>query len=97
MIYPSLSTGSGLLHSLKSDGISGQIFGLISSFLGNRRFQVALNEVSSQEYPVNNVGVTQCFILGSTIFLLYINDLPEDVICDIAISACDTTLYSKFN
>ena len=28
-------------------------------------------------------------------FLLYINDLPEDVICDIAIYADDTTLYSK--
>ena len=27
--------------------------------------------------------------------LLYINDLPGDVICDIAIYADDTTLYSK--
>ena len=30
-----------------------------------------------------------------TFFLLYINDLPDDVICDIAIYANDTTLYSK--
>ena len=28
-------------------------------------------------------------------FLLYINDLPDDVICNIAIYADDTTLYSK--
>ena len=28
---------AGLLHNLKSDGISGQIFGLSSSFLSNRR------------------------------------------------------------
>ena len=34
-------------------------------------------------------------ILGSTLFLLYINDLPDNVICDIAIYADDTTLYSK--
>ena len=27
-------------------------------------------------------------------FLLYINDLPDDVICNIAIYAEDTTLYS---
>ena len=34
-------------------------------------------------------------ILDPTLFLLYINDLPEDVICDIAIYADHTTLYSK--
>ena len=31
----------------------------------------------------------------STLFLLYINDLPDDVICNIAIYADDTILYSK--
>ena len=33
---------AGLLHKLKSYGISGQIFDLISSFLGNRRLRVVL-------------------------------------------------------
>ena len=33
--------------------------------------------------------------LGPTLFLLYITDLPDGVICDIAIYADDTTLYSK--
>ena len=47
----------------------------------------------SQEYPVN-AGVPQCSILGHTLFLLYINDLPGDVICNIAIHADNTTLYS---
>ena len=40
----------GLLHKIKSYGISGQIFGLISSLLSNRRLQVILDEKSSQEY-----------------------------------------------
>ena len=87
---------AGLLHKLKSYGISGQIFGLISSFLSNRRLRVVLDGKSSQEYPVN-AGVPQGSILGPTLFLLYIKDLLDDVICNIAIYADDTTLYSKCN
>ena len=34
-------------------------------------------------------------IFGPTLFLLNINDLPDDIICGIAIYADDTTLYSK--
>ena len=60
---------AGLLHKLKSYGISGQIFGLISSFLSNRRLRLVLDGQSSQEHPVN-AGVPQGSILGSTLFLL---------------------------
>ena len=85
---------AGLLHKLKSYGISGQIFGLISSFLSNRRLRVVLDGKSSQEYPVN-AGVLQGSILGPTLLLPYINDLPDDVISDIASYADDNALYSK--
>ena len=62
------------LHKLKSYGVSGQIFGLISSFLSNRRLRVVLDGKSSQEYPVN-AGVPQGSILGLTLFRLYVNEI----------------------
>ena len=57
---------------------------------------MVLDGKSSQEYPVN-MRVPQSSILGPTLFILYINDLTDDVICDIAICADDTTVYSKCN
>ena len=56
--------------------------------------RVVLDGKSSQEYPVN-AGVPQGSILDPTIFLLYIYDLPDDIICDIAIYADDTTVFTK--
>ena len=54
---------------------------------------MVLNRKSSQEYPVN-AGVSEGSILGLKIYLTYINDLPN-FICNIAIYAAHTNLYSK--
>ena len=85
---------AGLLHKFRSYGISGHIFGLISSSAFGLWLRVVLDGKSSQKYPVH-AGVPQGFFLGPTLSLLYINGLPDDVVCNIGIYADDTTLYSK--
>ena len=47
---------------------------------------MVLNSKSSQKYLVS-VGVPEDSILGPTPLLLYINDPPDDGICDVAIYA----------
>ena len=48
----------------------GQIFGLISSILSNKWFQVVLDGMSSQKYPVNT-GVLQGSVLGPTLSTIH--------------------------
>ena len=93
VIYPKLSTRCDMpvffTNFFTFYGISGKIFVLISSFLSNRQLWVVLDGKSSQEYSIKS-GVPQGTILG--LFLLYINDLPDDAVSSIAIFANDTTL-----
>ena len=55
---------------------------------------MGLKGMSLKEYLVND-GVPQRSIFSPTLFLLYINDLPDDIIGNIAIYSNDTTLFSK--
>ena len=87
LIYPRLLTGFGMLVFFTN-------LSLMEFLVSNRRLRVILDGKSSQEYPVN-AGIPQCSILGPTLFLLYINDLPDDGIRNIAVYVDDATLYSK--
>ena len=73
-----------------------QISYIWHTFVSNRQLRVALDGKSSQEYPVN-AGVPQGSIFGATLFLLYINELSDDVICKVNIYADNATLYSKYD
>ena len=59
--------------------------------LNNRWLQVVHYGKSSQEYPVN-ARVPQGAIIGPKLSLLYINNLPDYVICNTVIYADGTTL-----
>ena len=76
---------AGLLHKLKSYGISGQIFGLTSSFLSNKQHRVVLDGKSSQEYPVSdNINILMMLaeiLLSMLTILLFILSVIRHLIC----------------
>ena len=93
--YPRLLTGFGMLvffTNLSLMEFRDRYLALLLLFSVIDGFEW----FSSQEDPVN-AGVPEGSILGPSLFLLYIIDLPDDVMCDIAVYADDTTLYSKCN
>ena len=83
---------TGLLHKLKSYGVSGVFLDPIKSFLTDRKIKVVLDGRSSSCYFIN-AGVPQGSILGPTLFLIFINDLPDSILSKLSIYADDTTLY----
>ena len=84
----------GLLLKLSRNGISGNVLGIIESFLSNRSLNVVINGQKSKAHNIN-AGVPQGSLLGPTLFLLFINDLPNHIIKSlVSVYADDTTLYS---
>ena len=83
----------GLLFKLEHIGISGNLLSLLKSFLNNRFQRVVLNGQCSNWSSVL-AGVPQGSILGSLLFLIYINDLPDSLEYSVKFFADDTSLFS---
>ena len=82
-----------LLNKLQSYGISGKLLAWIKAFLTDRKQQVVLEGCYSEWTDVA-CGVPQGSVLGPLLFLVYVNDLPDVVQCDIKLFADDTKLYT---
>ena len=83
----------GLVYKLKLCGVSGQLLSLIQSFFSDRKQRTVLNGKSSNWGDIS-AGVPQGSILGPLFFLVYINDLTENLKCNVKLFADDTSLFT---
>ena len=74
-------------------GISGELYQVLQNYLSGRLQRVVLNGQTSSWRPVL-AGVPQGSILGPLLFLIYINDLPDELKSSAKLFADDTSLFS---
>lgn len=82
----------GLIFKLKSVGIDGRLLSWLTDYLDNRTQRVVLPGATSNWKNIN-AGVPQGSILGPLLFLIYINDIVENINSKIRLFADDTSLY----
>ena len=85
-----------LLAKLNAYGIDSNILKWIESFLSDRSQRVRVNKEHSNYSPVSS-GIPQGSILGPLLFIVFINDLPENISSTCKVFADDTKLYSSHN
>ena len=83
----------GLVFKLKQNGISGELLHILSDFLSNRKQRVVLNGQNSSWTNVH-AGVRQGSILGPLVFLIYINDLSDNLTSNAKLFSDNTSLFS---
>ena len=86
----------GLIHKLRDMGCSESLLKWFKSYLSNRRQRVVLNRLAS-EWTFIMAGVPQGSILGPLLFLVYINDIVNELQAHVRLFADDTSaiLLSK--
>ena len=85
-----------LLHKLEFYGITGDTLSWLTAFLSDRSQQVIINGALSSPCKVNS-GVPQGSVLGPTLFLVYINDIADDIQSQLRLFADDCIIYRTIN
>ena len=87
---------AGFLHTLKAHCVVGPILSILESFLQEHSLKVVLDGQSSSLY-ITNAGFLTDQFWDQPYALVFINDLPDEVLSRIGIYADDTTLYSSLS
>ena len=83
-----------LLGKLKSYGITGDVFMWLKAFLTNRKQKVQVNGTSSNWCDVIS-GVPQGSVIAALLFVIYINDLPDNIKSHIFLFADDCKFFRQ--
>ena len=83
----------GVILKLEQNGTSGDLLNILIDFVRNRKQSVVFNGQVSAWASVN-AGVTQGSILGTLLFLIYINNLSDNLSSNIKLFADNTSLFS---
>ena len=83
-----------LLLKLKNFGVQGPILDWLTCFVTKRTQRVVLEGIKSEEVIVNS-GVPQGTVLGPLLFLVFINDIHENVSSQLHLFADDCILYRE--
>ena len=84
---------TGLIYKLHKIGVRGKLLKLFKSYLTGRFQRVVLNGFLSECLEIMS-GVPQGSILGPLLFLIFLNDIVNDINCEINLFADDTSLLS---
>ena len=83
-----------LVTKLEGYGVKDNILSWVKDFLSDREQYVSINGVNSNTLPVTS-GVPQGSVLGPTLFIYFINDLPLVTNLPMNIFADDTKAFNK--
>ena len=81
---------------MPSLGFSREVIDRYKSYLSKEKFHANVHDKFSTSTNLR-CGVPQGFILGPFLFLLYVNDMPQAVDCDLFLYPDDTCLLFQHN